>query len=142
MGAVAGGVMDAGGSVKGVIPEVLDWPDARWKRVEDMEVVPDLTVRKARMMEVSDAFVALPGGTGTIDEIFELAAAKQLEMGGAKGKPLFVLNLLGYFDPLQGMMRNAVRQGFTSQKDADAIRFVRGLDGDDGLMKALSDALA
>lgn len=139
MGAVAGGVLDAGGSVKGIIPEVLDWPDARWDRVKDMEVVPDLTVRKARMMEESDAFVALPGGTGTIDEIFELAAAKQLKM---TDKPLFVLNMIGYFDPIQGMLRNAVRQGFTPQEDADGVRFVRGLDGPDGLMELLSAALS
>ena len=139
MGAVAGSVLDGDGAVKGIIPEILDWPDARWKRVKDMEVVPDLTIRKARMMEESDAFVALPGGIGTLDEILDIAAAKQLKMVGAHEKPLFVLNVCGYFDPLQGMLQNAVRHGFLSREDADSIRFVLTIEE---LKKGLAETLS
>lgn len=124
MGAIAKAVLDGGGHVKGIVPEALDWPDARWNRVEDMEAVPDLTIRKARMMETSDAFVALPGGVGTLDEIFEIAAAKQLDMKEARGKPLFVLNVGGYFDPIRGMIQNTIRRGFWKPKDAKNIQFV------------------
>lgn len=124
MGAVAKAVLDGGGHVKGVIPEILDWPDARWDRVKDMEVVPDLFIRKSVMMRRSDAFVALPGGVGTLDEIFELAAAKQLKMYGARNKPLFVLNVDGYFDPLQEMINNAVKRGFLKLGDSENTQFV------------------
>ena len=124
MGAIAGAVLDGGGRVKGVIPEVLDWPEARWDRVNDMQVVPDLFVRKSVMMRRSDAFVALPGGVGTLDEIFELAAAKQLKMDEAHGKPLFILNVAGYFDPLREMIRNAVGRGFWKLEDSKNIQVV------------------
>lgn len=140
MGAVAGAVLDGGGHVKGIIPELLDWPEARWDRVKDMEVVPDLTVRKSRMMQASDAFVALPGGLGTLDEIFELAAARQLKMDGVRDKPLYVLNVAGYFDPVWEMVKNVVRRGFTSQVDARrAIRFVKTVDD---LVTALEETFA
>jgi uncharacterized protein (TIGR00730 family) len=138
MGAVADAVMDSGGHVKGVIPEVLDWPDARWDRVTDMEVVPDLTIRKARMMEVSDAFVALPGGVGTLDEILELAAAKQLKMGHAADKPMLVLNVAGYFNPIQEIIGNAVRREFLRPEDAGNVRFFRDVPS---LMGELDRAL-
>lgn len=139
MGAVARTVLDMGGQVKGIVPEVLDWPEARWDRVTDMEVVPDLTVRKFKMMEASDAFVALPGGLGTMDEMFELAAAKVLNMEAADGKPLFVLNESGYYTPMREMIQNAIRCGFLAQKDAELIRFV---DSVDELVDGVKDALA
>jgi uncharacterized protein (TIGR00730 family) len=76
---------------------------------EDTEIVPDLFVRKQKMIERSDAFMVLPGGLGTYDEFFEVLTAAQL---GVHAKPIIVVNVNGYYDALDALLRTTVAAGF------------------------------
>jgi uncharacterized protein (TIGR00730 family) len=109
MGALAQGVLGAGGNVWGVIPKVFDTPELALKNLTRYEVVENMHVRKARMIEISDAFIALPGGFGTFEELFEVITWAQI---GFHCKPIGVLNIQGYFDPLLAMVARADREGF------------------------------
>lgn len=118
MGAVADGVLDAGGHVIGVIPMALADKELAHQGVSELRVVESMHERKAMMVELSDAFVALPGGFGTLDEICEIATWCQL---GYEGKPIGVLNVTGYFDPLLMQFDVAVRERFLQPEHRDLI---------------------
>ncbi|MDZ7809735.1 MAG: TIGR00730 family Rossman fold protein [Arhodomonas sp.] len=92
MGAVADGALDAGGEVIGVIPESLLAREVGHREITDLEVVDSMHQRKARMAELSDAFIALPGGLGTLEEVFEILTWAQL---GFHRKPCGLLNVAG-----------------------------------------------
>lgn len=109
MGAVAGGALSAGGKVVGVVPENLNQPQLISDQLSRLEVLPDLRTRKGRMLELADALIALPGGFGTFDELFEALTMAQI---GEHQKPIGVLNLQGYFDPLLLMVEHASVEGF------------------------------
>lgn len=109
MGILADGVIAGGGRVVGVIPEVLMASELAHTGVTRLEVVPDMHVRKARMAELSDGFIALPGGLGTFEELFEQLTWAQL---GIHAKPAVLLDLLGFYEPLLELMRHAVDEGF------------------------------
>jgi uncharacterized protein (TIGR00730 family) len=111
MGVVADAALAAGGDVVGVIPHGLAARELAHRRVGDMRVVPSMHARKALMAELADGFVALPGGLGTFEELFEIATWSQL---GIHRKPLGVLNVAGYYDPLVAMLDRAVGEGFIS----------------------------
>ena len=108
MGAVADGVLDAGGDVIGVIPYALSGKERAHPRAE-LRIVNTMHERKAMMAELSDAFAVLPGGFGTFDEMFEIVTWAQL---GIHRKPVGLLNVAGYFDPLLGMVDRAIAEGF------------------------------
>ena len=109
MGVVADAVLEAGGEVIGVIPEQLvNWEVAH-KGVTRLEVVANMHERKARMFDLSDAFVALPGGFGTLDEMFEMLTWRQLGLGD---KPCAFLDVEGFFSPLLAMMDRMVDERF------------------------------
>jgi uncharacterized protein (TIGR00730 family) len=114
MGAVADAVLDAGGEVTGVIPHGLVVRELAHPRVADMRVVNTMHARKALMADLSDAFVALPGGFGTLDELFEAATWSQL---GIQRKPIGLLNVAGYFDGLLAQVRHAVAEGFVPRRN-------------------------
>ena len=97
MGVLADAVMEAGGTVTGVIPEFLAVEELLHPGVSDMRLVSDMHARKALMAELSDAFIALPGGFGTFEELFETITWSQL---GIHAKPVGLLNVAGYFDGL------------------------------------------
>lgn len=123
MRAVSDGALAAGGEVIGVIPQKL--MDREKARADiDLRVVPDMHERKALMYELSDAFVTLPGGLGTLDEFFETATWSQL---GYHAKPSFVLNAAGYYDPLRALLDHATDHGFLRQVDRDLISVVDGV---------------
>jgi len=109
MGAVADGVLRAGGEVVGVVPENLNTPQLIHNGLSRLEVVSDIQTRKAKMSALADAFIVLPGGYGTLDEMFETLTWSQI---GIHQKPLGILNVAHYFDPLLEMIRRAEKEGF------------------------------
>ena len=109
MGVVADAVLAAGGEVIGVIPEQLVGWEVAHRGVTRLEVVPNMHERKARMFDLSDAFVALPGGFGTLDEMFEMLTWRQLGIGN---KPCAFLDVDGFYAPLVAMMDRMVAEGF------------------------------
>lgn len=109
MGAVADGVLEGNGSVIGVVPEILNEPQLIHANLTKLEVLPDIHQRKARMSELADAFIALPGGFGTFDELFETLTWAQI---GIHSKPIGLLNVNNYFDPLLNMVEHALKEKF------------------------------
>jgi len=109
MGVVADAVLAAGGEVIGVIPEQLVGWEVAHRGVTRLEVVANMHERKARMFDLSDAFVALPGGFGTLDEMFEMLTWRQLGIGD---KPCAFLDVDGFYAPLVAMMDRMVAEGF------------------------------
>jgi uncharacterized protein (TIGR00730 family) len=113
MGAVADAVLAGGGEVIGVIPEALVEKEVAHTGLTDLRVVASMHQRKALMAELSDAFVALPGGWGTLDEMFEILTWAQL---GLHRKPCGLLNAKGYFDRLLAFLDHTVEQGFVRRE--------------------------
>lgn len=114
MGAVADACLEAGGTVIGVIPEALMGKEVAGRSVDHrtltrIEVVDSMHTRKARMAELSDGFIALPGGFGTFEEFCEILTWGQL---GFHVKPMGLLNVNGFYDPLLGLFDHAVQEGF------------------------------
>ncbi len=109
MGAVADGALAAGGEVVGVIPEGLNTPQLAHAGLTRLEVFATIHQRKARMSELAEAFIALPGGYGTFDELFETLTWAQI---GLHQKPIGLLNARGYYDPLLAMVDHARSEGF------------------------------
>jgi len=101
MGAVANGVLDHGGSVTGIIPEFLNSRERMLTRVQELVVTPDMHERKRLMFERSDAFVALPGGVGTLEELVEQMTWKQL---GRHAKPVLLANIDNFWEPLFSLL--------------------------------------
>jgi uncharacterized protein (TIGR00730 family) len=101
MGAVASSVLDHGGSVTGIIPEFLTSRENALTRVQEMIVTPDMHERKRLMFERSDAFVALPGGIGTLEELVEQLTWQQL---GRHSKPVLLANIDGFWEPLLALL--------------------------------------
>lgn len=109
MGAVANGALEAGGAVIGVVPENLNESQLIHAQLTALEVVADIQLRKARMSQLADAFIALPGGFGTFDELFETLTWAQI---GLHSKPIGLLNTLGYYDPLIKLVDHALAENF------------------------------
>ena len=101
MGAVAKSVLDHGGSVTGIIPDFLRARENALTRVQEMIVTPDMHERKRLMFERSDAFVALPGGVGTLEELVEMLTWQQL---GRHAKPILLANIDGFWEPLVALL--------------------------------------
>lgn len=118
MGVVADAILGAGGDVVGVIPHALAARELAHREVADMRVVPSMHARKALMAELSDGFIALPGGLGTFEELFEIATWSQL---GIHRKPLGVLNVAGYYDALTVLLDQAVQAGFVTAENRRLI---------------------
>jgi hypothetical protein len=110
MGAVADAVLDAGGEVIGVLPEYFNKPELAHNRLTRLEVVDGMHARKSRMTELADAFVALPGGFGTLEELFETLTWAQI---GLHKKPVGLLNVYSYYDELLKFLNHANKEGFT-----------------------------
>lgn len=109
MGAVADAVLHANGEVIGVIPRFLATRELLHTGITDTRLTDNMHERKALMSDLSDAFIALPGGLGTFEELFEVLTWAQL---GLHQKPIGLLNSAGYFDPLVAMIDRAIEDGF------------------------------
>ncbi|MBE0646465.1 MAG: TIGR00730 family Rossman fold protein [Bacteroidales bacterium] len=109
MKVAADAFLEAGGNVVGVMPKSLADREVAHDRLTAMHIVPGMQERKALMAELSDGFITMPGGYGTFDEIFEMLSWNQLKL---MQKPVGVLNVNGYFDPMIQQLDRAVREGF------------------------------
>jgi uncharacterized protein (TIGR00730 family) len=133
MGLVAESTRAAGGRVVGVIPKALVDKELANPLCDELHVVDTMHERKAMMAHRSDAFLALPGGIGTFEELFEIWTWRQL---GYHDKPVGLLNVAGYYDGMLGFLRHSVRDGFMGEWQMDLIR--TGESADD-LLQALRD---
>ncbi|MFM8534331.1 MAG: TIGR00730 family Rossman fold protein [Acidimicrobiia bacterium] len=109
MGVIAEAVLTAGGEVIGVIPQALADRELAHGGVTDLRIVDSMHTRKAMMAELSDAFIAMPGGVGTFEEFFEVVTWTQL---GLHRKPCALLNVAGFYAPLAAFIDQAVSEGF------------------------------
>ena len=109
MGILADAMLQAGGAVIGVIPRALVAKEVAHRGLSELRIVDTMHQRKAMMNELSDAFIALPGGFGTLEEFFEILTWSQL---GIHDKPCGLLNVSGYFDRLLSMLDHAVEERF------------------------------
>jgi uncharacterized protein (TIGR00730 family) len=119
MGEVADAVLAHGGRVIGVIPESLKKLEVGHLDLHELHVVPTMHVRKQMMAERADAFIALPGGIGTLEELYEVWTWSQL---GYHSSPIGLLNIDGYYDDLLRFMRHSVDEGFLSADQQAAVR--------------------
>ena len=114
MGEVANAALAAGGEAIGVIPNSLVEREIAHTGLTDLHVVGSMHERKAMMSDLSDGFIALPGGTGTLEEFFEVLTWAQL---GEHAKPCSLLNVAGYYDPLLRVFNHMVDKGFLSESN-------------------------
>jgi uncharacterized protein (TIGR00730 family) len=136
MGVVADAALAAGATAVGVIPQSLMGRELGHRGLTELHVVETMHQRKMMMAERSDAFVALPGGIGTFEELFEVWSWRQL---GYHDKPLGLLNVTGYYDALLAFLEQSKAQGFMSAAQTDLL-----MVGDDpvALLRQLGDAAA
>src|SRR5574341_1161982 len=109
MGIIADAVLASAGEVIGIIPESMVARELAHTGVTRLDVVPGMHERKARMAALADAFIALPGGYGTFEELFEVITWAQI---GLHRKPIGLLNVAGYFDALKALVDHAISEGF------------------------------
>ncbi|GAC1309904.1 MAG: TIGR00730 family Rossman fold protein [Vulcanimicrobiaceae bacterium] len=131
MGTIADAALAAGGEVIGIIPEALAAREVAHRGLTELHVVGSMHERKALMAAHSDAFLALPGGFGTLEEVFEVVTWRQL---GYHDKPCAILNIDGYYDALVAFCDTAAAHGFVHAPDRAAL-----ISGDE--IEALLDAL-
>lgn len=125
MGALADAALSAGGKITGVIPAALANVELMHQRVSDMRVVPDMHVRKATMHRLADGYVALAGGYGTMEELFEVLCWAQLDFHSA---PIAILNTDGYYDGLLDLIATMHRRGFIGDSCRDLLSVPASVD--------------
>jgi uncharacterized protein (TIGR00730 family) len=118
MGVIADAVRNGGGEVIGVIPQNLVEREVAHRKIEDLRVVDSMHERKALMAELSDGFIALPGGVGTLEELFEVWTWGHL---GLHGKPCALLDVDGFYDRLTHFLDHVDREGFLRQGVRDML---------------------
>ena len=118
MGALADSTLDNGGKVTGVIVESMNTPELAHTRLTTLEVTTTIHQRKARMYELADGYIALPGGYGKLDELFETLTWAQI---GEHNKPVGLLNVNGYYDDLLRMLDRALKEKFLFPEHRGAL---------------------
>lgn len=126
MGKVAQGVLDNGGKVIGVIPEFLKLKEVVHTNLTELIITENMHQRKLKMDELSDAVIALPGGFGTLEELFEMVTWAQL---GLHQKPIGILNMNGFYDHLTKFLQHMVNEGFLKQANYDMLLVDDTIDG-------------
>ncbi|MDX1406964.1 MAG: TIGR00730 family Rossman fold protein [Saprospiraceae bacterium] len=134
MGVMTDRILSRGGKAIGVIPLALKEKEVAHLGMTELLVVPDMHARKLTIVNLSDAFVALPGGFGTLDELFETLTWSQLHL---HNKPVGLLNVDGYYDPLLQMIDEMVGHGFVRE---DSRRLLHAADSIDQLLHAMEHA--
>jgi uncharacterized protein (TIGR00730 family) len=121
MGTLADTVLANGGAIKGIMPKFMN--DVEWahKKVTDFEFTENMHERKAKFLEGIDAVVALPGGTGTLEELFEAVTLKRL---GLFTKPIIIVNTRGFYDPLRQMLERCIDEAFMHPRHRGLWSFV------------------
>lgn len=135
MGALADGALESGCQVIGIIPSYFNTPQLAHAGLTRLEVVETIHQRKARMAEIADAFIALPGGFGTLEELFEILTWAQI---GLHRKPIGLLNVRRYFDPLLAMIDHAHQEGFIY---AEHLSLVTHSENPEQLLDSLEEYL-
>jgi uncharacterized protein (TIGR00730 family) len=125
MGALAEAALEAGGDVIGVIPDFLKRAERQLKGLTRLEVVTGMHERKSRMFALADAFVAMPGGFGTLDETIEVLTWKQL---GLHDKPIVLVDFGGFWQPVIAALEHAVEQKFAHGRALEMMRIVPDVD--------------
>jgi len=118
MGMTAKSCLENGGRVTGVIPEHLFKMEVAHKKLTDLKIVKDMHQRKSMMSEMADGFIALPGGIGTFEEVFEIFTWMQL---GIHQKPVGILNINGFYDLLGQFMQHVVEEGFLRKEHLEML---------------------
>ncbi|NOU96614.1 TIGR00730 family Rossman fold protein [Paenibacillus sp. LMG 31456] len=118
MGEIANAVMNGGGEVIGVMPEGLFKGEMVHRELTQLIEVENMHARKAKMGELADGFIALPGGFGTYEELFEVLCWSQI---GIHNKPVGILNIRNYFDPLINLIKNSINEGFSNTSHLSLI---------------------
>jgi uncharacterized protein (TIGR00730 family) len=136
MGLLADAALAAGGVVTGIIPARLRDAELAHQGATELIVVDSMHERKRVMAERADAFAVLPGGIGTLDEMFEMLSWKQLRL---HEKPIFVVDIGGYWAPLHALLDHIVAQGFARPQTRDLLQVIPTVSA---LMAALSEASA
>jgi uncharacterized protein (TIGR00730 family) len=135
MGVVALAALNGGAEIQGIMPGFLQALEPGVSPQEKLIVTPHMQERKNLMLQMSDAFIVLPGGLGTFDEFFEVATEAQL---GLHTKPIIVVNVNGYFDALDAMLHAIVEKGFAKEK---VLKLYYLADGADAALNILEGAL-
>ncbi len=125
MGAIADEVLARGGEAIGVIPETLVAREVAHLSLTEQYIVPDMHQRKAKMAQLADAFVAIPGGLGTLEELFEVATWAML---GIHQKPIALLDVDGYYEGLSRFLGHARDEGFVDERHLGLLPIVRDVD--------------
>ena len=123
MGAVADAALAGGADVIGVLPKILSGSEIAHQRLTRLEIVGTMHERKARMVKLADAFLMLPGGYGTLDEMLEIVTWKQLRL---HAKPCVMINTKGYWDPLLAFLDRAVEAGFLRAENRGLLEVATG----------------
>lgn len=124
MGALADSVLEAGGHVTGVEPSFFIEAEFQHDGIDDLIVTSDMAERKAKMIELGDAFIAFPGGTGTLEEIAEVMSAVSL---GHLSSPCILYNLDGYYNDLKALLGHMIDKGLSSPRRQHGIYFADDL---------------
>ena len=135
MGDVAKAVLDGGSAIQGIMPAFLQALEPEVSSQEKLIVTPHMQERKNLMLQMSDAFLVLPGGLGTFDEFFEVVTEAQL---GVHTKPIIVVNVNGYFDALDAMLHAIIKAGFAKEM---VLKLYYLADGAEAALEILEGAL-
>ncbi len=135
MGDVAKAVLEGGREIQGIMPAFLQALEPGVSPQEKLIITPHMQERKTLMLQMSDAFIVLPGGLGTFDEFFEVATEAQL---GVHAKPIIVVNVQGYFDPLDALLHATIDAGFAKET---ILKLYYLADGADAALEILEGAL-
>ncbi len=125
MGALADSVLNAGGEVTGVEPQFFIVNEFQHEGLTKLIVTKDMPERKSKMIELGDAFIAFPGGTGTLEEITEVMSKVSLKHLNA---PCILYNLNGYYDSLKALLEHMIEKGLSSKERQEGIYFADGLE--------------
>lgn len=120
MGVLAKSVLDAGGAVTGVETQFFVDANVQYEGLTELIVLPDMAERKTKMIELGDAFIAFPGGTGTLEEITEIMSKLSLDQLDA---PCILYNLNGYYNGLKELLENMIRMGLSSEEKQRGVYF-------------------
>ena len=126
MGVIASSVLSSGGKVTGVEPQFFIDAELQYDGLTELIVTKDMSERKNKMIELGDAFIAFPGGTGTLEEIAEIMSKVSL---GHLDAPCILYNLNGYYDGLKALLSHMIDMGLSSKERQEGIYFVENLDG-------------
>lgn len=135
MGALANGAISKNGQVIGVIPEHLQEVEIGHPHLTQLHIVKNMHERKQKMFDLSEGFIVLPGGFGTLDEIFEILTWKQIAL---HSKPITFFNHNGYWDGLKNMVNGMLKEKFIREKHLDFFEFT---DHEDKILSSLEDSV-